>query len=821
MIIVTMLAISTVSAIVPLGFSTITSRPVLFPYGSTTTTPVDPMSVTAGGNISINTNGMSISGAQVWLWLSTYGGSEISTVLGDRCYAGPFLLTDLIDTVAVHQYSINTAALATLLGPFQTEGRTYQYTVGNGWINGTIPLIVQGTNVNYWVKLTDISPRDAIVGSEVGVSTNRVTFTAGFGATPLTGAPATPVNVSGYAIPTGILYNITQGTQVVNTFVGSTTHNESGWLWTGFTVPFNILDLKGLTSPAPTMTGGITINVINHNTTVTDATFNFVQTFREVYLPTGTFRAHGGTYTGYTLNTGAAYNVTLNWFPASGTASIYLNTTLVSSAIALNGTGGNGYTTMTIPSLITGNYVFRVNDNNNVNYTFTVHITMVPFITVAPTSGYAGDAFTVTGQNFLDYVGQYVTLYFENSIASPNFLRMLNFTVPSSTWTTASLVVPQSYGGTRLVQARDTAGTSTIASTTFKVLARLNVIPDIVTNNCSVIQVVGTGFYLESPIEDWFFYVDNSMYFGDIEDWGKGINATGYILTELVAAGFRPGLHEVHVIPDSEGALPWTVFAKDCFIVSTDGDPIVAYLESINATVVSISEGTATIITSVGDLNVSLSEIDAKIVALNGTIATIQTSVGQLDVSLTAINAQIVALEGTVATVATDVGTVKTSVSNLGGKITSIQGDMATVKTNIGTVKTSVESLGATITSIDDTVATIDTALGTVQTSINSLDTAITAIDGDVVTIKTSLGTIEGTITEIDGTVATIETDLGTVKVDLASAKTNIASVKTTVDDSLPVTVDMLPVWIAVVLALIAAIGSIAGVFIIQRKIAG
>jgi copper chaperone CopZ len=425
-------------------------------------------------------------------------------------------------------------------------------------------------------------------------------------------------------------------------------------------------------------------------------------------------------------------------------------------------------------------------------YNFTVHVVMVPYIVCTPDTGYVGDSFSVTGVNFLDYVGTYVTIYFENSIASPYYKLMLNFTVPSSSWTTAALTVPNSYGGPRYVEARITDGTTIIAYDIYTVLTMIDVVPDIIDNNCSIIQVIGTGFWTgmygeeEGYIEDWFFYIDNSMYFGDDEDWASGINATGYILTEFVAAGFRPGLHEVHVIPDSEGSLPWFVLAKDCFIVSTVGDPIVDYLASINATVTSISDGMVTLETSMGELTVSLAALDAKVVAIDSAVATISTNVG----------------------------TIKTSVSSISSKVTSIDNNMASIETSLGTVRTSLTSLDATITALDEDMATIQTVLGEIQTSLESLDASITSIEGDVATIQTSLGTIEGTITDIEGTLATVETDLGTVKLD-------VGSVKTDVDESLPVTVDMTPVWIAVVLALIAAIGSIAGVFIIQRKIAG
>ena len=835
MIIVTILAISTVSAVIPFGFSTITNRPTVYDSTGVTTAPIQ---IEAGTTASIDTTGMTITGAQIWLWLSTTGGSEINTALGDRPYAGPFLLSQVVDTVSPHTYTFtptDLADLCTLLAvdsPFAGEQRTYTFTVGNNWINGSIPLKVQGDDVDYWIKIADVSTADTIAGSEIGVSTNRVHFLPGFYATPLMSAPETAVTVSGYALPATSEYNITEDGVTALGLLVPDSHDEGGWLWTGFSTAFNIMDLENKVpfGTAPSVFTPVNITVWENDTATDLATWDFDQYWREVYLEDEasplTFRGDTGDYSGIvTLNTGGTYDTDILYFPAYGTASIYLGEQLVASGMALNGTGG-ALIPITVPALTTGDYTFCVKDNNAVMYNFTVHVVMVPYIYCTPDSGYVGDSFAVTGVNFLDYIGQYVTIYFENSAAYPYYTLMLNFTVPSSTWTTAALTVPQSWGGPRYVEARITDGTTIIAYDIYTVLSMIDVIPDVVNQSvCQVVQVVGTGFSIggEGSPEDYFFYIDNEMYFGDDEDWGWAINATGYILTEFAAAGFRPGLHVVHVIADYEGAMPWIVFAKDNFIVSTEGDLIKmnidGYLEYINVTVVSISDGMATLLTTMG-------ELDATIVALDGTIATLSTAVGEIQVDLTALDAKVTSIQGTVATISTKVGTIQTTVSGLDSKITSVSNGMATVQTSLGTIETSLSSLDVVVGSMYGDVLIIQTAIGTFETSLDALDASITvmgdditAIAGDIVSIETSIGTIEGTITDIEGSIATVETDLGTVKVDLADAKTDISAVEADVDESLPV--DMMPVWLAVIFALIAAIGSIAGVFIIQRKIAG
>ena len=466
LIIVTILIMSTVSTVIPFGFSTITNRPILY-FDNTT---ADPLMVNAGSYVNITTAGMTITGAQVWLWLSTQGGSEVNTAEGDRWYAGPFLLSDVVDTVVAHTYIFDSSAIP---APFNIESITYTYVVGGGWINGSVPLLVQGSDVDYWIKIADVTPRDSILGSEIGVSTNRIRFNAGFSATPLTGAPDTPVTVSGYAVSSTALYNVTQDGLPALGLLGSTTNNAAGWLWTGFSATLNILDLIGKTGSAPTETGSITINVIQNDTATAVATFSFIQICREVYLPSSSFKAHEDDYSGGppTLNTSTTYGITLEWFPYMGSADVYLNDTLLKSGISLNATGGAS-SSINVPPLQSGNYLFRVIDNSGVEYNFTVYVFMWTYIYLTPASGHVGDSFTVTGINFLPYVGQQATLYFENSMAPPYYIMLLNLTVTSSVWQQI-LVVPQSWDGDRKVEVRNIDGTAVITLATMDVTMTL------------------------------------------------------------------------------------------------------------------------------------------------------------------------------------------------------------------------------------------------------------------------------------------------------------------------------------------------------------
>jgi hypothetical protein len=189
---------------------------------------------------------------------------------------------------------------------------------------------------------------------------------------------------------------------------------------------------------------------------------------REVYLD-GTLRVDGGNYAGLvTLNAGAEYELMLAGFPSDGSVSVYLNNTLVASGTALNSTGGVT-TDITIPLLLTGDYFFRVIDNLSVEYAFKVNQLIVPYIVCTPDTGNVADAFTINGENFLDYVNSSVTIYFQNSADSPYYTLMWNNTITNSSWS-VDLVVPQSCGGERNVDARTSNGAITITFDLYTVL---------------------------------------------------------------------------------------------------------------------------------------------------------------------------------------------------------------------------------------------------------------------------------------------------------------------------------------------------------------
>jgi hypothetical protein len=659
--------------------ATITGRPTVYVDNNTG----DPLGVTAGAYVNISLNGMTITGAQVWLWLSPYGGSEINTALGDRWYAGPFYMGDVMGS-SPKTYTFTPPE------PFAEEGRKYTFVVGNGWINGTIPLLVQG-GVEYWIKISDVAPRDIIPSTEVGVSTNRIRFMPAYTISPPEGSKVAPNNIitiSGYATPVPEYYNVSQsgtlfnGTSVklwpsllVPSRLISKPDPWGLWNYTSFTTSFYAMDLM---LRLPNSTGTITVEVVKNSTRDKVASFSLSQGPRVVQLPTPYERNdYGEDYTNLLiLKTGGKYNVTLNWFPSGGSFNIFLNATLVASG-SLNATGGVYNFTITIPDLTSGRYLFRVVDNLNVEYNFWVTVKMVPYILVEPTKGCVGDTFTVIGKNFLDYVGQYVTIYFKRN--SDGYVLLANFTVPASSWS-KSLAVPLAVGGDRSVEVRDIEGKATIASTTFTVLPKVVVVPSTIKNDGSLFFVNGTGFVARGNLT---VNVDNQALlpggvYVTCNDYGS-FNIT------LVAAGFRPGLHVVTVYEYGVGTPP-AYYAT--FTVTVEGDPIVEFLKSINATIVGIRDGMAVIRAGQEELKVSLSAIGARIESISGDVATIKTDVGTIKTDVSALKPVVTEIKDGVATVSTTVGAIK-------GKVETIDGNVATIRTDVGTIKATVTDVKA------------------------------------------------------------------------------------------------------------------------------
>jgi len=275
-------------------------------------------------------------------------------------------------------------------------------------------------------------------------------------------------------------------------------------------------------------------------------------------------------------------------------------------------------------------------------------------------------------------------------------------------------------------------------------------------------------------------------------------NATGDLVVSFVGVGFSYGTHVLSLYGQSAVPTIWAAFN----VTLTASDPTVNLLQQINQTVTGLS--------GLAGVNATL------LTGISNGVATLVTNMGVVQTKLDAINATLIAINGNVATLSTNVGIIRANVSTITPMITTINSGIATVQTAVGTLQTTVSSLSGTLTSISGTVGTISTSVGTISSDLDSIGTKVTSIDGKTATIQTDLGTLSGTVTSTDGKVATIQTAIGTLQADVTGLKTSVADVPNQVSGQLSI-----PIWIAVVLALIAAIGAIASLLLVRRKIAG
>jgi hypothetical protein len=452
------------------------------------------------------------------------------------------------------------------------------------------------------------------------------------------------------------------------------------WNYTVLEVPpFPLLDL-GLRYPDTA--GTINVNVIN-SAGSTVATFTYAEPAREVYLD-NTLLEHGGDYSGNViLVTGSTHAVSVGWFPYEGFVNVYLGDRLLASNVQLNETGG-AEVSITIPSDIpSGTYVFKVIDNNGVEYNFTVRVVMIPYIVVEPTEGYVGDTITVHGYNFLDHVGEYVTIYFET--CGGNYELLANLTVPSSEWS-YDITVPVAPGRARTVEVRDSTGTSVIAYATFTILPKIDIVPSSVASNYTgLIKVLGLGF---EPYYGYWITVDNTFvgwsYCGDC----------GNFTAILLGGGFRPGLHVVAVYDWDLGLL----LAYKHFIVTEEGDIIAGKLNALNAVITSIQGDVATIKTDVGTIKADVAAIKPVVTEIKDGVATINTALGDL-------KGVVITINGNVATIMTDVGTIKADVSTVKSGVEDVKSGISGVRGDVSGVMYAV--IAAVILSLIAAVAAI------------------------------------------------------------------------------------------------------------------
>lgn len=728
-LITAMLALSMVLlAMPPASAETITGRPTIYSSFIHTVdapelnSPIDWFNVSYadvvrtrvnsyenGSLLCINITGMTITGAQIWLWISETGGAVIEPE--DKFYAGPFPLS---------QITTFGSTLLNVSDPYSGQ----LFWLGNDTIIGPIPtadIIPKG--VEYYVKITDVSPETPnIPSSDVAVSVNKWRPLESLVVTPTSGPAGTQITVQGIAFVADALVNITWNTDVVVPLI---LVGPEGTFTESFYAPDEQITDAGSVVK--------TIRAVYNDTGVTAVSTTFTEYGRQ-WLQIGPYDGTPHPNTWHAGDVGVLQEVWIagNYFNPRGTVTLYwdygLTTQVIMVAdVPLNGTGFFNVST-TIPESSVGTHYITAVD---FSWNFNASVDVVPTLLLVPDQGPVGTSVTAKGYGFpaagtpTGYVYN-VTLTWEGYLTF-NITWALTDTLGRFV---ATFTVPHDYGGDHNVTAVANDTVRTTAWDIFTITPQLRIEPPIFANDGSLVFAIGTGF---DPGTAYTPNIDN-QYLGanNDYDWTTPVwaNATGDMNITFVAAGFRPGLHVFSLYPEAYEPPYEPIFAL--FTVTTEGDPIVDFLILMNATLVDIKGEVAVIETTVGNLTVSLDALDAKIVSLQDGVATIETVLGTIQASLSDIDAKLVALDGEVATVNTNIGTVQTSVDDVGLKVETISGDVATIKTDLGTIS-------GKVTSIDGGVATIQTDIGTVKADISGLASSVEDVKTSVAAVPDAI----------------------------------------------------------------------------------
>jgi len=630
---------------------------------------------------------MTITGAQVWLWISEQGGAVIEA--NDSFYAGPFALNHVFASVANYLNVTDSYS-----------GETFW--VGNNMIIGPITTNkVVPKGVSYYVKITDVSPATAnIPSSDVAVSLDQWFPYESITVSPSKGPAGTVITVKGVAWDSSKMVNISWAanpTSLTEVVVGPLAPDANGV----FSVTFTAKDLKITDATNVTM-------YVNAYYNATGATVldngTFVENGRR-WEQVNTYIGAPGAGNGYVDSSVEIFDdiyVAGRYWWANGILTLYWDWGSSSQLIlASNVTlAADGFfnITVTVPEDEIGWHTISAVDSS---FNLNASVNVIPTLILVPNRGPVGTNVTAYGYGFPATSGSAVyniTLVWDGYAGNT---RVANGTTDAQGKFVFHFIVPHDFGGNHDVDAFTTDANGDfidwMADDDFYVTAVLVVNPNKFANNCSLLVIVnGSGF--KSGWEDdgyATFYeanLDNqhldlggmwSEYWTPQYGWGVGkaegvwANGTGDLSFSFIGCGFLPGDHVISmyevVYNDAEEA--WDAYngptAWACFEVTAEGDLYTNYLNAINSTIqdvlISVADDVATIKTDVGTLKVSAVALDAKVVALQGDVAVVKTILGLIQGNITAIN-------GNVATVATNVGQIKADTSAIAGVGSTVGG---------------------------------------------------------------------------------------------------------------------------------------------------
>ncbi len=793
------------TAINNVAYATITGRPIIKYNGSTAV----QLQIPAGSEITLNLTGMTITGAQIWLWFSTDGSAVITPT--DVWYIGP---------INVYQIFQNSTSASTIPVSATFGGGYLVVHLGNGVVNFTLPKIFEA-GVTYWIKVTDVNPylRPNIASSEVAVSVNNFTVIPVFEMKPSNYTkivPNQPITITGYSTSVNGVYNVTTNvtTSILYTIksevktIPAQDYNPA-WNYTVVNFTFPAYDLKLVPGDNAE---GIQFSLVDNSTRKTVIYGNYTELNRTVVLSTElgaqtpANNAVIGSYTDPAYYIGRLYSVDVSYFPYLGTINITLSNStlgynfLLAKNVALNETG-NATVTICIPDSINASSYFWLNitDNNGVTVSFKVYVKVAPIIKIIPNTGYVGDKVIVSVSHAYDYINGTLTLLYNVTSTMNVTLATLNITTSAFNFT---VTIPQSVWGLHMFYGNFTNDGKTYwAYANFTVMAKVVVIPPCIeAGKASFITINATGL---NATGSYIIFVD-TIPIGEL--YGISANDNGTLAIKIPATNLAPGEHIVALydyysfgssLTGQTMPIVYTVFCvngtslsdiasklneiqgnianitqkidalKD--LINQVGGNITLKLEDINGSLATLiieknNEVLTSINMSTSDLKTLIKELvtgaeDNITIQLQGiklSISDLKALVSELGENLTIVLGAIENTNSTLLNAITSTNsTLYTIITGMGGKVMV---ELQDIKTGISDIKALITSLGDDISlklqSINNSLATLiieknNEVLAKICAKLNELNATIVSIKGDTVYIKTAIGDIQTTLQDL------------------------------------------------------------------------
>jgi hypothetical protein len=658
-----LLTLSAFAAIVPVSGSTGNI------HIESTTAPSPVVTINIGDSISLYFGDVTWSGGTVDLYLSVDGYASL-TIPGDVRYGPTFSVAILTGSTA--------------------DSTTYSgYTVGNNWINGSVPASLEVPGGQYYVKAFDGAT------AAVAVTDNYFTVDATFEVVPSWGPGQAAIELRGYALPANDFANLSYDSTTIQDLVP--TDDLGRFVYTMLAPD---LMMPGTTNPGEVLdvydTIVFTMVVDSTSQTETDTFDEYRRGLEEVQGKTGDTAASG-----YLFGNGSDFatpgaglsrvdvevlgdlTITGLWMHPGELTILWDGSTILGTAEA-NATHGGFTTTVQVPITSLGSHTVTIDDGK---CTFWFLVNVIPTLILVPDSGPAGTVVTAYGYGFpaSDGTTYNVTLWWDfTDLCVPVPLDLVVVETDANGYFVTTFLAPHSVGGAHTVNGTADDPATTWADDIFTLHPTLAIMPTNITNDGSIVTVVGTGLDYYA----WYdLCLDNTkdFYSADIviETWGEYFyesavtsyfvaNCTGDFEFEFIAAGFQPGTHVVtlyklevmHQLPVIEDFVLFTVW---------DENPVLDKLDEI--------------MDDLDDIEAAILEID---------FSGIQDGIDEIISELTALSD----IEGDVSSLITMLTEVKALAETAATQATEASTSAGTAATSADAAETAAEAANSTVSGI-------------------------------------------------------------------------------------------------------------------------